>query len=349
MSPDSWCGLRCARILGGRLRSVGVLAGGVGIRWLRGHTENSFHIVCFYTYMSFVLHYAPDLGRLAVVKYVRRHVCQRDCIAQRVHSVDKAVKVEDFFTFFICSHELCVTPIDRLMYTQTLHQVYQPTGKKAMDEGMIEVKERHAYVVFFKTDESGFVPVGQVREKRLHACTRHAKPQPSRPSYCRDMRPPHGVRCGAWYCFSHRQSPPGLFHASGITGAVNGHCFLATMLFASSSIARLGYVHFPSSPCLFSCSCVCRACFHAHAVAQNVIQSFGSRQDLLNPTKRPGKGLEKAIILAKAERKSMAEVSNVPLTTLVTTLVTTLAATTSVTSLGASTWRLRSRFLAQAK
>ncbi|CAN0345729.1 unnamed protein product, partial [Pylaiella littoralis] len=82
-------------------------------------------------------------------------------------------------------------------------QVYQPTGKKAMDEGMIEVKERHAYVVFFKTDESGFVPVGQ-----------------------------------------------------------------------------------------------------------NVIQSFGSRQDLLNPTKRPGKGLEKAIILAKAERKSMAEASN---------------------------------------
>ena len=32
-----------------------------------------------------------------------------------------------------------------------------------MQEGMIEVKERHAFVVFFKTDESGFVPVGQVR------------------------------------------------------------------------------------------------------------------------------------------------------------------------------------------
>ena len=37
-----------------------------------------------------------------------------------------------------------------------------PSGEKAMQEGMIEVKERHAFVVFFKTDESGFVPVGQV-------------------------------------------------------------------------------------------------------------------------------------------------------------------------------------------
>lgn len=52
------------------------------------------------------------------------------------------------------------------------------------------------------------------------------------------------------------------------------------------------------------------ACTHTHAVTQNVIQSFDSRQDLLNPTKRPAKGLEKAIILAKAERGSMAEVSD---------------------------------------
>lgn len=44
----------------------------------------------------------------------------------------------------------------------TTRQVYQPTGPKAMQDGMIEVKERHAFVVFFKTDESGFVPVGQV-------------------------------------------------------------------------------------------------------------------------------------------------------------------------------------------
>lgn len=51
---------------------------------------------------------------------------------------------------------------------------------------------------------------------------------------------------------------------------------------------------------------------YTHAFAQNVIQSFDSRQDLLNPTKRPAKGLEKAIILAKAERGSMAEVSYLP-------------------------------------
>ncbi|CAM9654448.1 unnamed protein product, partial [Scytosiphon promiscuus] len=81
-------------------------------------------------------------------------------------------------------------------------QVYQPTGPKAMQDGMIEVKERHAFVVFFKTDESGFVPVGQ-----------------------------------------------------------------------------------------------------------NVIQSFASRQDLLHPVKKPSKGLEKAIIAAKAELRSMAEAS----------------------------------------
>lgn len=58
-----------------------------------------------------------------------------------------------------------------------MHQVYQPTGKKAMDEGMIEVKERHAYVVFFKTDESGFVPVGQVKKtsaQQARAVDRHA-------------------------------------------------------------------------------------------------------------------------------------------------------------------------------
>ena len=55
-------------------------------------------------------------------------------------------------------------------YAQIIHvlinclevQVYMPSGEKAMQEGMIEVKERHAFVVFFKTDESGFVPVGQV-------------------------------------------------------------------------------------------------------------------------------------------------------------------------------------------
>lgn len=35
-----------------------------------------------------------------------------------------------------------------------------------MKDGMIEVKDRHAFVVFFKTDESGFVPVGQVRDER---------------------------------------------------------------------------------------------------------------------------------------------------------------------------------------
>ena len=45
-------------------------------------------------------------------------------------------------------------------------QVYQPSGPKAMHDGMIEVKERHAFVVFFKTDESGFVPVGQVRQDK---------------------------------------------------------------------------------------------------------------------------------------------------------------------------------------
>lgn len=47
-----------------------------------------------------------------------------------------------------------------------LMQVYQPSGPKAMQDGMIEVKERHAFVVFFKTDESGFVPVGQVKQDR---------------------------------------------------------------------------------------------------------------------------------------------------------------------------------------
>ena len=47
----------------------------------------------------------------------------------------------------------------------TFDQVYQPTGPKAMQDGMIEVKDRHAFVVFFKTDESGFVPVGQVTER----------------------------------------------------------------------------------------------------------------------------------------------------------------------------------------
>lgn len=41
-------------------------------------------------------------------------------------------------------------------------QVYQPTGRKALKGGLIQVKERHAFVVFFFTDESGFVPVGQV-------------------------------------------------------------------------------------------------------------------------------------------------------------------------------------------
>lgn len=44
-------------------------------------------------------------------------------------------------------------------------------------------------------------------------------------------------------------------------------------------------------------------------VVQNVIQSFGSRQDLLNPAKKPSKGLEKATIAAKAELENMAEVS----------------------------------------
>lgn len=41
---------------------------------------------------------------------------------------------------------------------------------------------------------------------------------------------------------------------------------------------------------------------------QNVIQSFGSRQDLLNPVKKPSKGLEKAIVAAKVELGNMAEV-----------------------------------------
>ena len=53
-----------------------------------------------------------------------------------------------------------------MMMMMMMMQVYQPSGPKAMADGMIEVKERHAFVVFFKTDESGFVPVGQVRRDR---------------------------------------------------------------------------------------------------------------------------------------------------------------------------------------
>ena len=46
----------------------------------------------------------------------------------------------------------------------------------------------------------------------------------------------------------------------------------------------------------------------APLLQQNVIQSFDSRQDLLNPAKKPSKGLEKAIIAAKAELGNMTEV-----------------------------------------
>ena len=43
--------------------------------------------------------------------------------------------------------------------------------------------------------------------------------------------------------------------------------------------------------------------------AQNVIQSFASREDLLNPGKKLSKGLEKAIIKAKEELGNMDEVN----------------------------------------
>ena len=41
---------------------------------------------------------------------------------------------------------------------------------------------------------------------------------------------------------------------------------------------------------------------------QNAIDSFDSRPDLMNPTKKLSKGLEKAIAAAKAEIINMAEV-----------------------------------------
>lgn len=47
-------------------------------------------------------------------------------------------------------------------------------------------------------------------------------------------------------------------------------------------------------------------------VTQNVIQSFESREDLLKPAKKPSKGLEKAIVAAKAELGNMAEVTRSP-------------------------------------
>lgn len=146
-------------------------------------------------------------------------------------------------------------------------QVYQPTGRKALKGGLIQVKERHAFVVFFYTDESGFVPVGQVS--------------------------------AAWDTF--------------VLWGEGGREFRAQNAFFCHRASLICRIHLPV-PVLPCCLVPATAPSRVSCLVpfpsprlQNAIESFESRPDLLNLTKKSAK-LTKAINCAQAELVAMAEV-----------------------------------------
>lgn len=138
------------------------------------HFSSPTSSVCESFYFYFIFHFPPETsvclaalsGWLGVETKVRS--CSNQFFCSIFISCLGCLLLHEYPVLFPVPSRPVPSPPPSMVCV--VQQVYQPTGVKTIKGASIDVKERHAFVVFFHTDESGLVPVGKVRGCKCCAC-----------------------------------------------------------------------------------------------------------------------------------------------------------------------------------